>query len=235
MLVSLKRRKIPAYYPALCWQRVRDCRDRRLRALSAVNQMARTANPRGSTPLNQYWEARRDSLYLQYVDFLVRVVARDAKSIVDVGSNGCSYLEWFNWIPRKVSIDINRPYRSRRVRGKKMDFLDYGDGRRFDLCLSLQVLEHISDVKVFAEKLLQSAGHLIICVPYRWPAGANPSHVHDPVDRKKLTTWFGRKPNYEIIVTEPITNKRRLICYYDCDDPSRELGLSDLKTRIMRS
>jgi hypothetical protein len=132
---------------------------------------------------DQYWHYRSDSLYFQYVDFLVRVVGRDAQSILDVGSNSSPYLEWFNWIPYKLSIDINAPYHSRRVHGKKIDFLEYKNNRDFDICLSLQVLEHIHDAKSFAQKLLKIGHHVIVCVPYRWPAGTNSNHVHDPVGR----------------------------------------------------
>src|SRR6266480_269735 len=86
-------------------------------------------NKKGSSVSNQYWHYRSDSLYFQYVDFLVRVVGRDAQSILDVGSNSCPYLEWFNWIPYKLSIDINAPYHSWRVHGKKIDFLEYKNDR----------------------------------------------------------------------------------------------------------
>ena len=190
---------------------------------------------KGSSVSNHYWHYRSDSLYFQYVDFLVRVVGRNAQSVLDVGSNSCAYLEWFNWIPYKLSIDISAPYRSWRVHGKKIDFLEYKNDREFDLCLSLQVLEHIRDAKSFAQKLLKVAHHVIVCVPYKWPAGTNSYHVQDPVDEERLITWFNRIPNYEIIVTEPITEKRRLICYYNRDDPTKRLGTDDFKKRLIRT
>ena len=188
-----------------------------------------------SSVSNQYWHDRSDSLYFQYVDFLVRVVGHDAQSILDVGSNSCPYLEWFSWIPYKFSIDINNPYYSWRVHGKKIDFLEYTNDREFDLCLCLQVLEHIHDVKSFAQKLLKVAHHVIVSVAYRWPAGTDSRHVQDPVDEEKLITWFNRIPNYQVIVTEPITEKRRLICYYYRDDPTKKLGIDDLQTRLIRT
>jgi amino acid adenylation domain-containing protein len=188
-----------------------------------------------SSVSNQYWHDRSDRLYFQYVDFLVRVVGRDAQSILDVGSNSCPYLEWFSWIPNKFSIDIQAPYHSWRVHGKKIDFLEYSNNREFDLCLCLQVLEHIDDVKSFAQKLLKVAHHVIVSVAYRWPAGTDSRHVQDPVDEEKLITWFNRIPNYQIIVTEPITEKRRLICYYYRDDPTKKLGIGDLQTRLIRT
>jgi hypothetical protein len=192
-------------------------------------------NKKISSVSDQYWPDRSDSLYFQYVDFLVRVIGRDAHSILDVGSNACPYLEWFNWIPDKCSIDIQSPYYSWRVHGKKIDFLKYTNNREFDLCLCLQVLEHIDDARSFAQKLLKVGPHVIVTVAYRWPAGTDDRHVQDPVDEEKLITWFGRSPNYQIIVTEPVTEKRRLICYYDRDDPQKRLGIEDLRLRLIRT
>jgi hypothetical protein len=188
-----------------------------------------------SSVSNEYWHDRSDRLYLQYVDFLVRVVGRDARTILDVGSNSCPYLEWFSWIPHKYSIDIRYPYHSWQVHGKKIDFLKYTNDRQFDLCLCLQVLEHIDDAATFAQKLLKVAHHLIVSVAYKWPAGADSMHVQDPIDERKLATWFNRIPNYKVIVTEPITEKRRLICYYRRDDPTKTLGIDDLQSRLIRT
>jgi hypothetical protein len=184
---------------------------------------------------NQYWHERSDRLYFQYVDFLVRVVGRDAQSILDVGSNSCPYLEWFHWIPYKFSIDIQAPYHSWRVRGKKIDFLEYANNRQFDLCLCLQVLEHVHDARSFAQKLLKVAHQVIVSVAYRWPSGTDSRHVQDPVDEEKLVTWFDCIPNYQIIVTEPLNEKRRVICYYNRDDPTEKLGIDDLQTRLIRT
>ena len=49
-----------------------------------------------------YWQSRRDANYLQRVARLVQSVGGDAKSILDVGSNRCPYLDWFEWIPKRV-------------------------------------------------------------------------------------------------------------------------------------
>lgn len=112
-----------------------------------------------------YWERRADSLYLQYVFFLARVVGRNAQSVIDVGSNDCPYLEWLDWIPRKVSVDLDAPYSSPTVEGLKGDFLTLELDDGFDLGLCLQVLEHIPDVIAFAGKLMATAPHLIVSVP----------------------------------------------------------------------
>lgn len=177
-----------------------------------------------------YWDRRADSLYLQYVLFLARVVGRDARSVIDVGSNDCPYLEWLDWIPRKLSVDLNAPYSSAAVEGRKGDFLDLEIRESFDLGLCLQVLEHIPDVAAFARKLLLTTPHLIVSVPYRWDPG-EAEHIHDPVDEVKLAAWFGRKPNYRIVVREPFFRKRRMIAYFDRENPARRITKAEVHQR----
>lgn len=177
-----------------------------------------------------YWERRADSLYLQYVFFLARVVGRDAGSVIDVGSNGCPYIEWLDWIPRKLSVDLEMPYSSATVEGRTGDFLALDIGESFDLGLCLQVLEHVPEVAAFARKLLATTPHLIVSVPYRWEPGQT-EHVHDPVDEEKLAGWFGRAPNYRVIVREPFFRKKRLIAYFDREDPSRRIAKAEVHQR----
>ena len=177
-----------------------------------------------------YWRRRADSLYLQYVFFLARVVGRDARSVIDVGSNDCPYLEWLDWIPRKVSVDLDAPYSSATVEARKGDFLELDLGETFDLGLCLQVMEHVPDVGAFARKLLATVPHLIVSVPHRWEPG-EVGHIHDPVDQKKLAEWFGREPNYKIIVREPFFKKRRMIAYYDRENPERRISKAEVNER----
>jgi hypothetical protein len=74
---------------------------------------------------------------------------------------------------------------------------------------------------------------LMVSVPYKWPAGHLKCHVNDPVDLDSLAEWFGRKPNYHIVVREPFTGRigTRLIALYDADDPKRRFGREIRKTR----
>ena len=177
-----------------------------------------------------YWDRRADSLYLQYVFFLARVVGREARSVIDVGSNDCPYLEWLDWIPQKVSVDIDAPYSSPGVEARKGDFLDLDIRESFDLGLCLQVLEHVPDVAAFARKLLLTTPHLIVSVPYRWEPG-EADHIHDPVDEVKLAAWFGRKPNYRIVMREPFFKKRRMIAYFDRENQSRRITKAEVHER----
>jgi hypothetical protein len=163
-----------------------------------------------------YWETREHLNYLRDVRVLASKVGADAESIIDVGSNACPYLEWFDWVPRRVSIDISKPYSSATVQGIRADFLKSELGS-FDLCLCLQVLEHIPDAETFARKLLAIAPRVIASVPYMWPDGSCKWHVHDPVDEIKMQSWFGRSPQLCSIVQETHAppNHRRMICYYE--------------------
>jgi len=185
----------------------------------------------GVTELDPYWVNRMDAIYIQYAYFLARVVGRDAQSVIDVGSKKCGYLDWMDWIPIKVSLDLRNPYRSPSVTGIKGDFLTTPLPQQFDLCLCLQVLEHVTDAHRFARRLLETAPQLIISVPYKWNAKWVDSHVHDPVDEEKIRTWFGRDPNNAYVVKEPFTKARRIVCYFDRDDPRRAISKDEIKQR----
>jgi hypothetical protein len=162
-----------------------------------------------------YWGVRKDYVYYQHVRDLAAGIAADAQSILDVGSNGCPQLDWFT-APHRVSVDISNPYRGDGVEAITADFLAYAPEKPFDLCLCLQVLEHIPDAGAFAQKLLLTGRHVIASVPYKWPKGSCKQHVHDPVDEAKMAAWFGRDPDHMIVAQEAAGGRksRRLICHY---------------------
>ncbi|RKL68042.1 hypothetical protein CR203_05970 [Salipaludibacillus neizhouensis] len=172
---------------------------------------------------SKYWNRRSDMMYYKYINFLVRALAFDANSLIDVGSANTQYIEEFDWIPNKFALDIKNPYHSPRVKAIETDFLEYLPEEKFDFVTCLQVLEHIPNVEAFAKKLLTLSDHVLISVPYMWPEDATDEHVHDPIDLEKLTGWIGKEPTYSIIVSEPlrIPSKgisKRLICYYQAED-----------------
>ena len=182
----------------------------------------------------KYWEKRMDMLYYQYVDYIVRTLGHDAQSMIDVGTASCPYLEWFDWIPEKVSFDMATPYQSENVLGIQGDFLDYEFDREFDILTCLQVLEHVPDASAFARRLLEVSQTVVISVPFKWRAEAVSDHIHDPIDGKKIRRWFGRKPNYTIVVQEPFRTPRRLIAIFD-RDPTKWYGRKNNKFRIPRN
>ncbi|MEO7221380.1 MAG: hypothetical protein ABIY37_02825 [Devosia sp.] len=167
-----------------------------------------------STPLS-YWEARKNFLYYQVVRIIATGVASDAKSVLDVGSSGCPYLDWFPGAAHRTSLDLRKPYVAEGIASVTTNYLHWDVDRQYDLVLCLQVLEHVRDAGVFAQKLLASGKIVVASVPYKWSEGSVSSHVHDPVDEAKMRAWFGREPNYSHICTEVNSGARRLICVYD--------------------
>ena len=180
-----------------------------------------------------YMRQRQDLLYYQYFRYMIRCLGPQAGSIVDVGSGNMPYLEWFDWIPERVSIDINVPYSSDAVRGIRGDIFKLSFERPFDICTCLQVLEHISDPAPFARRLLELGRIVLVSVPYCWPKGTTKWHVQDPVDLEKLSGWFGRPPNYHQLVQEPFGGRSgaRMFALYDPADPDRRFGPEIRKTR----
>jgi hypothetical protein len=180
-----------------------------------------------------YWAVRADMMYYHYVDFILRTVGRDAGSLIDVGTANCPYLEWFDWIPTRVSFDRAPPYRSETVTGLQGDFITHDFDRRFDVCTCLQVLEHVPDPAAFARKLLRVADVVVVSVPFMWGAGTVADHVNDPIGRDTMRRWFGRRPNYAVVVEEPFRKPRRLIAVYE---PGRKggYGRRDFKDRVIR-
>ena len=207
-------------------KRVRELRERRRKV-----RKERLVN---NYQVGSYWEDRMDLMYYHYVDYIMRTVARDAQSMIDVGTANCPYQEWFDWIPERVSFDQAPPYSSDNVTGIQGDFFTYDFGRSFDVATCLQVLEHVPDAKAFTQRLLEISDMTIISVPYNWPARMMAEHIHDPVTYEKLTDWAGREANYHVIVEEPFRARKRMIAVYDAD-PDVGWGKKDFQQRIKRN
>jgi methyltransferase family protein len=185
---------------------------------------------RGGYASGDYWAERSELLYYQYFRFIVRCVGHDARSMADVGSGNCPYLDWFDWIPERVSIDLRTPYRSAAVQGVQGDIRAL-ELPRFDLVSCLQVLEHVDDPAAFARRLLAIGRLVLVSVPHRWPRGT-PGHRHDPVTLRKLERWFGRRANYHVLVREPFLGAKgeRLLALFDAD-PARHFGTATRRHR----
>ena len=190
----------------------------------------------GNFASGAYWNNRQDLIYYRYVDYILRSIAADAKSLLDVGTGNCPYPDWFDWIPDRISIDLQNPYRSEQVKGVVGDIFTHKFAETFDVVTCLQVLEHVPDAQAFARKLLTLGKTLVVSVPHNWPNGRIVDHIHDPIDLDKLEQWFGRKPNYVQAVSEPFlqTFGNRLICIYD-RDPNRKYDNRDSDGRILRA
>lgn len=164
-------------------------------------------------------------------------LTKRATSVLDVGSAGCPYLDWFPHVPHRTSVDLKVPYVADTVASVKSDFLTWAPDRHYDVVICLQVLEHVPDAAAFAQKLLKSGKVVIVSVPYKWEKGRTKSHIHDPVTMRKMRKWFGRAPSYEYIVSELAVSGRRLIQVYDDLPAWRSLGHRDqlLKAKAKRS
>jgi hypothetical protein len=169
---------------------------------------------------NGYWRKRQGMIYYRYLDHIVRGVAADCNSMIDVGAHSTPLIENFNWVEDRVALDLRNPYSSARVRGIEMDFFQFKPEKPFDIALCCQVLEHIPDAGAFARHLFEVGKRVLISVPYMWPQGSSKHHIHDPVDAEKLKSWTEREPTYSIVVEEPFTGTkgRRLIAYYPAPD-----------------
>lgn len=181
---------------------------------------------------NTYWTERESSIYLYTVRELVKGLAVNANSMIDVGSAGCPYLDWYDWIPDRTSIDLRRPYKSNNIKSITGDFLTWNHEKVYDVCTCLQVLEHVPLVEEFAQKLLDICNILIVSVPYKWRFGSNISHVHDPVDEKKMLLWFNKSPNFSIVIKEVKSDSRRLICIYEKNNEIPWISLNQRKRNL---
>jgi hypothetical protein len=156
---------------------------------------------------------RRDLAYYRVALDYLRRYAPDGKTLIDAGAGwqwGCRYLERLRgWsctlveLPSKQTRAVPPTWRL-----ILQDLHDWTPDRQFDAALSLQCFEHLRDPASVAQKLFSCARVVIISVPYKWAKGAERTHVHDPVDERKLQSWTGRVP------TESTVVNRRLVAAY---------------------
>ena len=173
-----------------------------------------------------YFRTRNNLLYYDNFYFIMRCIAAESKSLIDVGSGNSPYLEWFDWIPRRVSVDIRSPYSSPNVEGIKGDIHKLEFTERFDICSCLQVIEHVPEPQAFARRLLTLGNLLLLSVPYKWPLGHTAGHLHDPIDEELVQSWFGVKPNWSLLVQEPFlaSKGQRMFFLFDPADYLRKFG-----------
>jgi hypothetical protein len=164
--------------------------------------------------MSEYWEKRKDSIYLFAAKQICARYSKKARSYIDVGSNGTPIIEWHrNQADKMVSLDVRKPYYADGVESIKINFLEYYPPIKYDIATCFQVLEHVPNAHAFAENLLLISKTLIVSVPYKWEKERNMSHIHDPVDELKMLEWFKRDPDFSYLATE-ISGVKRLIQVY---------------------
>lgn len=181
-----------------------------------------SSNPSSAVPdeaaESTYWLQRRHQRYYKQMFKWVRRYGRHAESVLDVGSNNCEYTNWLDWIPYRERVDRARLFPLPGVVNTQKDFMEYEPGRVFDVVICMQVIEHLADPAPFCRKLLATGKMVLISVPYQWPPGTQPDHVHDPVDEAKLLNWAGRPWLTHIIVSEGrLKNSSRLMALFAGD------------------
>lgn len=100
--------------------------------------------------MGAYWRKRGDMMYYRYLDYILRSVGAKSGSLIDVGSGNCPYLDWWDWIPERVSVDIRVPYESEGVKGIQGDIFEMSFEKPFDICTCFQVFEHVPEAERFA-------------------------------------------------------------------------------------
>lgn len=182
--------------------------------LSSSGRRPATDAPPPDVQAQNYWNERKDNIYLYATRQICRHFSPRPRSVIDIGSNGTPILEWFrDSADTLYSLDLRKPYQSDGVESITADLLEFPVHRKFALATCLQVIEHVPDAGRFARKLLQLADTLIVSVPFRWLPGFCEEHLHDPVDEEKLLEWFERPPDYRYLATE-LNGIRRLIAVY---------------------
>jgi SAM-dependent methyltransferase len=158
-----------------------------------------------------HWKMRKHLKYYWEVVRLAKMYVPAGSAMIDVGAGETDVVGALKGFDRRVMLDIHPIRPKRGVEIVNTDFMEYRPDTRFDLVLCLQVLEHLESPEAFARKLFEIGRTVIISVPYRWPEGAWPWHVQDPVDEAKLERWTGRRPTEIRIVAD---ERERLIAVY---------------------
>lgn len=143
-----------------------------------------------------YWADRAQHDLYRLTVATARAMFPRAKSAIDVGCYTSGLICELDWIPTRVASDINPNLAAnwrdvpdvRFVPGDAFT-LEFAE-QPFDLVVSNQTIEHLSDPPGFVDKLLSLGRGLIISTTYETPAGLIAGHVQDPIDFEKFVGWF---------------------------------------------
>lgn len=150
-----------------------------------------------------YWRARSHlNYYAEVRQWIEELSAKGSGSILDVGGYDTPVVTWGKF-RRRYTIDAVLDPKFPGVRSDVGDFMTWPAPERMDVVVCLQVIEHVQEAAAFGAKLLRTGRNVIVSVPYCWPAGKEPSHVHDPIDVHKLASFMsGRRPDRARIVAD---------------------------------
>ncbi|MCA9091091.1 MAG: hypothetical protein KDA90_20910 [Planctomycetaceae bacterium] len=146
-----------------------------------------------------YWYRRRHLKYYQTVRRWLEGMG-PMESLIDVGGWDTPVVTWGQFM-RRIAVDPRAPLEAPGIETVCCRWEEFVGNA--DVITCLQVIEHIDDVVPFCRKLRESAGTLIVSIPYKWRQGSCASHKHDPVDEAKLNDWLGSDFKEEIIERDP--------------------------------
>lgn len=161
-----------------------------------------------------YWNQRKNYVYLHICRRLIEIVAHSATTVADIGSNRSPILDYFGVKQTKYSVDIENPYRADDIISVTEDFYTWQPPEALQVGTCFQVIEHVPDPAKFCRRMLEMFEVCIISVPYLEPAGVNPGHINNDIDLPKIVNWFGREPNFHYIARE-LSGDERIICVFD--------------------
>lgn len=162
--------------------------------------------------MNEYWEKRKGLKYYKKSLEYAKEYVPKGKTVLDVGSGGCEYIQWYNWIPEKWAIDLKKNPKIKGVKSKIGDYMEMEWKNPFDLVICLQVLEHHPDPKKFFKKLIEDGRYVIISLPYKWRSEKEKEHIHDPIDEKKILEWTCSSPIKSEVVND--NGGKRIVSIY---------------------
>ena len=157
--------------------------------------------PPKEVPLGSLGPTGTDREHLHYYDevyYRTLHYGQNAKSLLEVGCSGDTFIKYVESIPDKTCI---APYRAsyeggsdhtdERVRFLVEDFSAWTPDADYDVLVCSQVVEHVTDPKRFIKKLIQTANVSIISVPYKWKKKKHNKahHVTHNIDLDLVMSW----------------------------------------------
>ncbi len=161
---------------------------------------------------NTYWGERKDFRYYEEVVRFARHHVPQGGRVIDVGAGATKLLERMTWFDERARARSIRDSLTTRHRANPPGLLSSTVRCTTSTSCSASRFSSTSTIQAPSlESCLPLAATVIISVPYKWPKGAHPPHVQDPVDEAKLEAWTGRKPAETCIVHD---GADRLIAVY---------------------
>lgn len=162
----------------------------------------------------EYWLERRKFNYYQAAFNFCQRYGSSAQSVLDVGAANTQFIQWLDWIPKRTALDLVPPPPLENIQTIGGDFLSWRPTNYYDLLTCLQVLEHLEYPDYFARKLLYIGRTVVVSVPFNWPRHECQWHRQDPVDLRKLESWFG-VPALDSEIVEDLGMQRLIAVFHD--------------------